>query len=94
MKMDLYNSHLSIYQTQELPRPYEDEAIHSAQECLALEIMDMESRGEKLPDPSMNCNKCCIHPHLDAIFPKCHKRDLCKEKCDHPTMVGYSCKRK
>ena len=29
----------------------EDEAIHSAQECLALEIMDMESRGEKLPDP-------------------------------------------
>ena len=40
----------------------EDEAIHSAQECLALEIMDMENRGEKLPDPSMNAtNVVYIH---------------------------------
>lgn len=29
-----------------------DEVIHEAQECLALEIMDAESRKEKLPDPT------------------------------------------
>lgn len=40
----------------------EEEAIHSAQECLALEIMDVESRGETLPPPSMGIeNVVYIH---------------------------------
>lgn len=30
----------------------EEEAIHYAQECLALEILDRENRGDKLPEPS------------------------------------------
>lgn len=29
-----------------------DEVIHMAQECLALEILDYESRNEKLPEPT------------------------------------------
>ena len=29
-----------------------DEVIHMAQECLALEILDYESRTEKLPEPT------------------------------------------
>lgn len=40
-----------------------EEAIHSAQECLALEIMDMESRGEKLPEASMDL-KNVIYIHI------------------------------
>lgn len=32
----------------------EDEIIHSAQECLALQIMDYESRNEELPKPTEN----------------------------------------
>lgn len=40
-----------------------EEAIHSAQECLALEIMDMESRGEKLPEASMDL-KDVIYIHI------------------------------
>ena len=40
-----------------------EEAIHSAQECLALEIMDMESRGEKLPEASTDL-KDVIYIHI------------------------------
>lgn len=29
-----------------------DEVIHMAQECMALEILDYESRNEKLPEPT------------------------------------------
>ena len=29
-----------------------DEVIHMAEECLALEILDYESRNEKLPEPT------------------------------------------
>lgn len=41
----------------------EEEAIHSAQECLALEIMDIESRGEKLPSPSMEIENV-VYVHI------------------------------
>ena len=40
----------------------EEEAIHYAQECLALEILDKENRGEKLPEPSSDLeNVVYIH---------------------------------
>lgn len=32
----------------------EDEAVHSAQRCLALEILDYESRKQQLPTPTEN----------------------------------------
>lgn len=39
-----------------------EEAICYAQECLALEILDRESRGEKLPEPSLDLeNVVYIH---------------------------------
>lgn len=41
----------------------EEEAIHFAQECLALEILDMEDRGERLPEPSKNLENI-IYVHI------------------------------
>lgn len=40
-----------------------EEAIHSAQECLALEILDYESRSEELPVPTENV-KDVIYIHI------------------------------
>lgn len=34
----------------------EEDAIHSAQECLALEILDYESRGQEIPVPTEDEN--------------------------------------
>lgn len=40
-----------------------EDALRSAQECLALEILDYESRGEELPVPTENENDV-IYVHI------------------------------
>ena len=40
-----------------------DEAIRSAQECLAMEILDYESRNEELPKPDENAENV-IYVHI------------------------------
>ena len=40
-----------------------EEAIYSAQSCLALEILDWESRGQDLPEPSGD-EKDVIYIHI------------------------------
>ena len=68
-----------------------DELIRSAQDSLALTILDYESRNVELSNdtPSLETRQtgCDLYSYLASIFQKCNKRNICKKECHNSTVA-------
>ena len=63
-----------------------DELIRSAQDSLALTILDYESRNVELPKPTID-KQDVIYIHIWLPFQKCNKRNICKKECHNSTVA-------